>query len=131
MRCFLGVPNCEKYRIQVSFVPACGINDDLFACIRSAVFPDFQVSSVRVPECSCVVLYKFEDVDPTVKDARRLIWLRSLISRECTATCSNSMECRPSDTIIYPSVRQNFKEDGNFGISNGQISLRFRDRRHS
>ncbi|GFV68617.1 uncharacterized protein TNCV_2274801 [Trichonephila clavipes] len=62
MRCFLGVSSCEKYWIQVSPVPACGINEDLFACVRSAVFPDFQVSSARIPECSCVVLYKFEKV---------------------------------------------------------------------
>ncbi|GFU17580.1 uncharacterized protein TNCV_3989041 [Trichonephila clavipes] len=54
MRCFPGVPSCEKYRIQASPVPACGINDDLFVCVRSAVFPDFQVSSARIPECSCV-----------------------------------------------------------------------------
>ncbi|GFV00432.1 uncharacterized protein TNCV_3644101 [Trichonephila clavipes] len=52
---------CED-RIQASPVPACGINEDLFACVRSAVFPDFQVSSARIPECSCVVLYKFEEV---------------------------------------------------------------------
>ncbi|GFW34492.1 uncharacterized protein TNCV_501101 [Trichonephila clavipes] len=45
MRCFPGVPSCEKYRIQVSPVPA---------CVRSAVFPDFQVSSAKIPECSCV-----------------------------------------------------------------------------
>ncbi|GFU02960.1 hypothetical protein TNCV_2209291 [Trichonephila clavipes] len=67
MRCFLGVPSCEKYRIQASPVPACGINEDLFACVRSAVFSDFQVSSARIPECSCVVLYKFEEV---VKELR-------------------------------------------------------------
>ncbi|GFW78537.1 uncharacterized protein TNCV_5110781 [Trichonephila clavipes] len=36
---------CEKYRIQASPVPA---------CVRSAVFPDFQVSSARIPECSSV-----------------------------------------------------------------------------
>ncbi|GFW56727.1 hypothetical protein TNCV_4068071 [Trichonephila clavipes] len=41
--CFPGVPSCEKYRIQASPVPACGINEDLFACVKSAVFPDFQV----------------------------------------------------------------------------------------
>ncbi|GFV98756.1 hypothetical protein TNCV_1454421 [Trichonephila clavipes] len=51
MRCFPDVFSCEKYRIQASPVPA---------CVRSAVFPDFQVSSARIPECSCVVLYKFE-----------------------------------------------------------------------
>ncbi|GFW43818.1 uncharacterized protein TNCV_2854511 [Trichonephila clavipes] len=62
MRCFPGVFSREKYRIQASPVPACGINEDLFACVRSAVFPDFQVSSARIPECSCVVLYKFEGV---------------------------------------------------------------------
>ncbi|GFV35220.1 hypothetical protein TNCV_620161 [Trichonephila clavipes] len=45
MRCFPGVFSCEKYRIQASPVPA---------CVRSAVFPDFQVSSARSPECSCV-----------------------------------------------------------------------------
>ncbi|GFW89602.1 uncharacterized protein TNCV_1024861 [Trichonephila clavipes] len=45
MRCFLGVPSCEKYMIRVSPVPA---------CVRSAVFSDFQVSSARIPECSCV-----------------------------------------------------------------------------
>ncbi|GFW12120.1 hypothetical protein TNCV_4531851 [Trichonephila clavipes] len=44
MRCFLGVPS-EKFVIQASPVPA---------CVRSAVFPDFQVSSARIPECSCV-----------------------------------------------------------------------------
>ncbi|GFY09002.1 hypothetical protein TNCV_4661931 [Trichonephila clavipes] len=37
--------SCEKYRIQASPVPA---------CVRSAVFPDFQVSSAKIPECSCV-----------------------------------------------------------------------------
>ncbi|GFU30443.1 hypothetical protein TNCV_270871 [Trichonephila clavipes] len=52
--------NCEKYRIQASPDPACGINEDLFACVRSTVFPDFQVSSARIPEYSCVVFYKFE-----------------------------------------------------------------------
>ncbi|GFW60210.1 uncharacterized protein TNCV_1842911 [Trichonephila clavipes] len=36
---------CEKYMIQASPV---------LACVRSAVFPDFQVSSARIPECSCV-----------------------------------------------------------------------------
>ncbi|GFT23802.1 hypothetical protein TNCV_3206881 [Trichonephila clavipes] len=60
MKCFLGVPSCEKCWIQMSPVPACGINEDLFACVRSAVFPDFQVPSARIPECSCVVLHKFE-----------------------------------------------------------------------
>ncbi|GFX38600.1 hypothetical protein TNCV_3475901 [Trichonephila clavipes] len=45
MRCFPGVPSCEKYMIQASPVPA---------CVRSAVFPDFQVSSAKIPECSCV-----------------------------------------------------------------------------
>ncbi|GFW05281.1 hypothetical protein TNCV_3358001 [Trichonephila clavipes] len=62
MRCFPGVPSCEKYMIQASPVLACGIIEYLFACVRSAVFPDFQVSSARIPECSCVVLYKFEEV---------------------------------------------------------------------
>ncbi|GFV42053.1 hypothetical protein TNCV_1569201 [Trichonephila clavipes] len=37
--------SCEKYRIQASPVPA---------CVRSAVYPDFQVSSAKIPECSCV-----------------------------------------------------------------------------
>ncbi|GFW76650.1 hypothetical protein TNCV_4943671 [Trichonephila clavipes] len=60
MRCFPGVPSCENYRIQTCPVPACGINEDLLACVRSAVFPDFLVSSAEIPECSCVVLYKFE-----------------------------------------------------------------------
>ncbi|GFV73057.1 hypothetical protein TNCV_3398341 [Trichonephila clavipes] len=32
---------CEKYRIQASPVPAYGINEDLFACVRTAVFLDF------------------------------------------------------------------------------------------
>ncbi|GFX59176.1 hypothetical protein TNCV_936911 [Trichonephila clavipes] len=64
MRCFPGVHSCEKYRIQTSPVSACGINKDMFACVKSAVFPDFQVSSARIPECSCVVLYKFEDMNP-------------------------------------------------------------------
>ncbi|GFX64033.1 uncharacterized protein TNCV_1791541 [Trichonephila clavipes] len=45
MRCFPGVFSCDEYMIQVSPVPA---------CVRSAVFPDFQVSSARIPECSCV-----------------------------------------------------------------------------
>ncbi|GFU72020.1 hypothetical protein TNCV_2261911 [Trichonephila clavipes] len=45
MRCFPGVFSCEKYMIQASPVPA---------CVRSAVFPDFQVSSARSPECFCV-----------------------------------------------------------------------------
>ncbi|GFU93624.1 hypothetical protein TNCV_3401961 [Trichonephila clavipes] len=62
MRCFLGVRSYEKYTIQASPVPACGINEDLLACVRSAVFPNFQVSSARIPECSCVVLYKFVEV---------------------------------------------------------------------
>ncbi|GFW97040.1 hypothetical protein TNCV_4802531 [Trichonephila clavipes] len=53
MRCFPGVFSCEKYRNQVFPVPA---------CVRSAIFPDFQVSSARIPESSCVVLYKFEEV---------------------------------------------------------------------
>ncbi|GFU83173.1 hypothetical protein TNCV_3737841 [Trichonephila clavipes] len=39
------VPSCEKYMIQASPVPA---------CVRSAIFQDFQVSSARIPECSCV-----------------------------------------------------------------------------
>ncbi|GFU00357.1 hypothetical protein TNCV_4258931 [Trichonephila clavipes] len=54
MRCFPGVPICEKYMIQASPVPACGINEDLFVCVRSAIFPDFQMSSARIPERSCV-----------------------------------------------------------------------------
>ncbi|GFV52527.1 hypothetical protein TNCV_1564361 [Trichonephila clavipes] len=45
MRCFPGVPSCEKYMILASPVPD---------CVRSAVFPDFQVLSARIPECSCV-----------------------------------------------------------------------------
>ncbi|GFX55022.1 hypothetical protein TNCV_4356781 [Trichonephila clavipes] len=45
MRCFPGVPSCEKYMIQASPVPA---------CVRSTVVPDFQVSSAKIPECSCV-----------------------------------------------------------------------------
>ncbi|GFT58271.1 hypothetical protein TNCV_2117991 [Trichonephila clavipes] len=60
MRCFPGIFSCGKYRIQASSIPASGINEDLFACVWSAVFPDFQVSSARIPECSCVVLYNFE-----------------------------------------------------------------------
>ncbi|GFV74864.1 hypothetical protein TNCV_1041021 [Trichonephila clavipes] len=35
LRYFPGVPSSEKYRIQVSPIPACGINDDLFACRES------------------------------------------------------------------------------------------------
>ncbi|GFT29415.1 hypothetical protein TNCV_535431 [Trichonephila clavipes] len=44
MRCFPGILSCEMYRIQASPIPA---------CIGCAVFPDFQVSSARIPECSC------------------------------------------------------------------------------
>ncbi|GFX25605.1 hypothetical protein TNCV_2082401, partial [Trichonephila clavipes] len=48
MRCFPGVPSCEKYMIQASPVPACGgIIEYLFACVRSAVF---QISKCQVPE---------------------------------------------------------------------------------
>ncbi|GFT93710.1 hypothetical protein TNCV_1803991 [Trichonephila clavipes] len=47
MRCFPGVPSCEKYMIQASPVPACGIIEYLFACARSAVF---QISKRQVPE---------------------------------------------------------------------------------
>ncbi|GFV20715.1 hypothetical protein TNCV_777601 [Trichonephila clavipes] len=65
LRCFLGVPSCEKCRIQVSPVPACGINDDLFACGYECRF-----SSI---ECSCVVLYKFEG-DKGVSNPEGLIW---------------------------------------------------------
>ncbi|GFT01561.1 hypothetical protein TNCV_270511 [Trichonephila clavipes] len=63
MRCFPGVPRCEKCWIQVSPVPACGINEDLFAGVRNAVFPDFQVSSARIPECSCVYTVVIDDDD--------------------------------------------------------------------
>ncbi|GFT93715.1 hypothetical protein TNCV_1804041 [Trichonephila clavipes] len=38
---------CEKYMIQASPVPACGIIEYLFACARSAVF---QISKRQVPE---------------------------------------------------------------------------------
>ncbi|GFW90345.1 uncharacterized protein TNCV_2122081 [Trichonephila clavipes] len=61
MRCFPGVPSCEEYWIQASPVPAYGLNEDLFACVRSVAFLDFQVSSAKMPDCSCVVLYKSED----------------------------------------------------------------------
>ncbi|PRD19203.1 UNVERIFIED_CONTAM: hypothetical protein NCL1_58148 [Trichonephila clavipes] len=44
MRFFPGVVSCEKYMIQAPPVPT---------CVRSAVFPDFQVSSAKIPECSC------------------------------------------------------------------------------
>ncbi|GFT95877.1 hypothetical protein TNCV_312171 [Trichonephila clavipes] len=47
MRCFPGVPSCEKYMIQASPVPAGGIIEYLFACARSAVF---QISKCQVPE---------------------------------------------------------------------------------
>ncbi|GFX74140.1 uncharacterized protein TNCV_491041 [Trichonephila clavipes] len=66
MRCFPGVPSCEKCRIQVSSVPACGINGHLFACVYECRFS--KVPSVRVPECSCVVLYKSE-VNKSVENA--------------------------------------------------------------
>ncbi|GFV14735.1 uncharacterized protein TNCV_2587081 [Trichonephila clavipes] len=61
MRCFPGVPSCEKYRIQASPVPACGINEDLFACVRSDVFPDFQVSSARIPVLSSTKLKDYTE----------------------------------------------------------------------
>ncbi|GFW05283.1 uncharacterized protein TNCV_3358021 [Trichonephila clavipes] len=44
MRCLSEVPRCVKCRIQVVPVPACGINDDLFACMYECRFPEFQVS---------------------------------------------------------------------------------------
>ncbi|GFU99376.1 hypothetical protein TNCV_4002941 [Trichonephila clavipes] len=53
--------NCEKYMIQASPVPACGIIEYLFACARSAVF---QISSVKVPEFLSVPVLsstKFEE----------------------------------------------------------------------
>ncbi|GFW57186.1 hypothetical protein TNCV_541031 [Trichonephila clavipes] len=56
MRCFPGVPSCEKYMIQACPVPACEIIEYLFACVRSAVF---QIFKCQVPEFLCV-LYKFE-----------------------------------------------------------------------
>ncbi|PRD27310.1 UNVERIFIED_CONTAM: hypothetical protein NCL1_35703 [Trichonephila clavipes] len=34
------------------------------------------------------------------------------------------MECRSSDIKISPPLGKNFKGDGNFGISNWQISLK-------
>ncbi|GFV49102.1 hypothetical protein TNCV_236361 [Trichonephila clavipes] len=45
MRCFPGVPSYEKCRIQVSPVPACGINEDLFACVYECRFS--RVPSVK------------------------------------------------------------------------------------
>ncbi|GFW10509.1 hypothetical protein TNCV_893041 [Trichonephila clavipes] len=38
---------CEECWIQVSPVPACGINENLFACVRSAAF---QISMCQLPE---------------------------------------------------------------------------------
>ncbi|GFX44688.1 hypothetical protein TNCV_2427721 [Trichonephila clavipes] len=53
---FCGLPmisdeGCEKYMIQASPVPACGIIQYLFACVRSAVF---QISKCQVPEFQSV-----------------------------------------------------------------------------
>ncbi|GFX91044.1 uncharacterized protein TNCV_5106741 [Trichonephila clavipes] len=44
---FSWCPSCEKYMIQTSPVPASGIIEYLFACVRSAVF---QISKCQVPE---------------------------------------------------------------------------------
>ncbi|GFW57338.1 hypothetical protein TNCV_542521 [Trichonephila clavipes] len=59
MRCFPGVSSCEKHRIQVSPVPACGINEDLFACMHECRFS--RVPNVKTSEFLSV-LYKFEVV---------------------------------------------------------------------
>ncbi|GFW16321.1 uncharacterized protein TNCV_4264861 [Trichonephila clavipes] len=73
MRCFPGVPSCEKYRIQVSPVPGCGINDDLFTS-------GYECRLSSISECSGVVLYKFEVGsleligDKEVSNPEGLIW---------------------------------------------------------
>ncbi|GFU02515.1 uncharacterized protein TNCV_1478211 [Trichonephila clavipes] len=71
MRRFPGVPSCEKYGIQASPVPACWINEDLFACVRSAVF---QISKCQVSEfLSAPVLYYTNLKDYTEEVAKGLL----------------------------------------------------------
>ncbi|GFX75887.1 hypothetical protein TNCV_2238591 [Trichonephila clavipes] len=63
MRCFPGVFSCEKYRIQASPVPA---------CVRKAVFLDFQVSSASIPECSCVSSTNLKKERRIVRSCKRI-----------------------------------------------------------
>ncbi|GFS91683.1 hypothetical protein TNCV_1492511 [Trichonephila clavipes] len=68
MRCFPGVPSCEKYRIQASPVPACGINEDLFACVMSAVFPVLSSTNLK-----CIMAFVLrERKDALIEVAKEL-----------------------------------------------------------
>ncbi|GFW25884.1 hypothetical protein TNCV_2425721 [Trichonephila clavipes] len=86
---------CEKYRSQVSPVPA---------CVRSAVFPDFQVSSARIPECFCVVLYKFEGNRTTeISEPVNKCW--PLINPVVNKSVENATSCDFKNENCDPPVR--------------------------
>ncbi|GFU88017.1 uncharacterized protein TNCV_1335861 [Trichonephila clavipes] len=122
MRCFPGVFSCEKYRIQASSVPVCGINEDLFACVRSAVFPDFQVSSARIPECSCVVLYKFEE-NRTGEVSEPVNKCRPLINPVVNKSAENATSCDFENENCDPPVEEG-KEINVYRSSDCEVKMK-------
>ncbi|GFU80510.1 uncharacterized protein TNCV_2119571 [Trichonephila clavipes] len=92
----------------------CEINEDLFACIRSAVFPDFQVSSARIPECSCVVLYKFEG-NRTTEVSEPVNECRPLINPVVNKSVENATSCDFENENCDP---HSFELKGDKGVAN-------------
>ncbi|GFV02070.1 DUF4817 domain-containing protein [Trichonephila clavipes] len=94
MKCFPGVPSCEKCRIQVSPVPACEINDDLFACVNGCRFS--RVPSVRVPEISSTNLKRILFSDEVH------FWLNGYVNKQ---NCRIWSEANPQvyvETPLHP-----------------------------
>ncbi|GFW57188.1 hypothetical protein TNCV_541051 [Trichonephila clavipes] len=106
MRCFPGVPSCEKYMIQACPVPACEIIEYLFACVRSAVF---QIFKCQVPEFLCV-LYKFEEV---AKELRVEIDI-TLPKREIKRICQSKYYTEEVAKCLLEGILEEKREIRNF-----------------